>query len=113
MCMYANLSRRAYSNHGIITFVSSGNLLGLADNEFATESFDQKSWEAELWFGDDTPPYLRHNLYEDEVARTTLYLPAPLYSSIMELSVKIERLYEGLDLTRLPKASFEPLSPMP
>ncbi|MCJ7545974.1 MAG: ATP-grasp domain-containing protein [Deltaproteobacteria bacterium] len=109
MCMYANLSHRSYSNHGIIVLVSPGDRLGLADKEFATESFNQKSWEAEIWFGEDDPPYLRHNLYEDEVARTTLYLPAPLYSLIMELSVKIERLYEGLDLSSLPKACFEPL----
>ena len=108
MCMYANLSQRTYSNHGIICLVSPGDLLGLADKEFATESFNQKSWEAELWFGEDDPPYLRHNLYEDEVARTTLYLPVPLYSLIMELSVKIERLYEVLDLSSLPKACFEP-----
>ncbi len=109
MCMYANLSQRPYSNHGIIAFVAPGDRFGLADKEFATESFNQKSWEAELWFGEDDPPYLRHNLYEDEVARTTLYLPAPLYRLIMELSVKIERLYEGLDLSSLPKACFEPL----
>jgi hypothetical protein len=108
MCMYANLSQRTYSNHGMIVLVSPGDRLGLADREFATESFNQKSWEAELWFGEDDPPYLRHNLYEDEVARTTLYLPVPLYSLIMELSVKIERLYEGLDLSSLPKACFEP-----
>jgi hypothetical protein len=113
MCMYANLSRRSYSNHGIITFVSPGDLLGIADKTFATESFDQKSWEAELWFGKDDPPFLRHNLYEDEVARTTLFLPVPLYSLITELSVKIERFYEGLDLSSLPQACFEPLPPMP
>jgi hypothetical protein len=111
MCMYANLSQRTYSNHGIIAFVAPGDRFGLADKEFATESFNQKSWEAELWFGEDDPPYLRHNLYEDEVARTTLYLPAPLYGLIMELSVKIERFYEGLDLSSLPKACFEPPVP--
>jgi hypothetical protein len=107
MCMYANLSRRPYSNHGVIVFVSPGDLLGLADKTFATESFNQRSWEAELWFDKDDPPYLRHNLYEDEVARTTLFLPASLYSLIMELSVKIERLYEGLNLASLPKGCFE------
>jgi hypothetical protein len=111
MCMYANLSQRTYSNHGIICLVSSGDHLGLAEKEFATESFNQKSWEAELWFGEEDPSYLRHNLYEDEVARTTLYLPVSLYSLIMELSVKIERLYEGLDLASLPKACFEPPVP--
>ena len=113
MCMYANLSRRPYSNHGIIAFVTPGNRFGLADNVFTTQSFNQKSWEAGLWFGEDDPPYLRHNLYEDEVAKTTIYLPVPLYELIIELSVKIERLYEGLDLSRLPRACFEPLPPTP
>jgi hypothetical protein len=113
MCMYANLSRRPYSNHGIITFVTSDKRFGLADNVFTTQSFNQKSWEAGLWFGEDEPPYLRHNLYEDEVAQTTLFLPAALYTLIRELSVKIERLYEGLDLSSLPRACFEPLPSRP
>jgi hypothetical protein len=113
MCMYTNLSQRTYANHGIIAFVSPGDRFGLADKEFETESFNQKSWEAELWFGVDDPPYLRHNLYEDEVARTTLFLPAPLYSLIRELSVRVERLYEGLDLSSLPQAYFEPLPATP
>ena len=107
MCMYANLSTRSYSNHGILTFVSQGDHFGLADKEFGTECFNQKSWEAEIWFGKNDPPYLRHNLYEDEVARTTLFLPNELYRTIEELSVKIERLYEGLDFSSLPRACFE------
>ena len=105
--MYANLSTRSYSNHGNLTFVSQGDRFGLADKEFSTESFNQRSWEAELWFGENDPPYLRHNLYEDEVAKTTLYLPKQLYRLITELSIKIERFYEGLDLSSLPKGCFE------
>jgi len=50
---------------------------------------------------------LRHNLYEEEVAKTTLLLPEPFLRMIRELSVRIERLYEGLDLQNLPKACFE------
>ncbi len=107
MCMYANLSTRSYSNHGILTFVSQGDHFGLADKEFRTESFNQKSWEAAVWFGQNDPPYLRHNLYEDEVAATTLFLPSELYRTIEELSIKIERFYEGLDFLSLPKACFE------
>jgi hypothetical protein len=107
MCMYANLSIRDYSNHGMLTFVSPGDHFGLADREFETESFNQKSWEAEIWFGRETPSYLQHNLYEDEVARTTLQLSEPILMTIKELSVKIERFYEGLDFSSLPKACFE------
>ncbi len=107
MCMYANLSPRSTSNHGILTFVSSGNPFGLSAKSFKTESFNQKSWEAEIWFGENEPQYLRHNLYEEEVAKATLIIPEPLLGTIKELSVKIERLYDGLDLFSLPRGCFE------
>jgi len=107
MCMYANLSNRSCSNHGFLTFVSEGKSFGFSERAFRTESFNQKSWEAGIWFGEETPPYLKHNLYEDEVAQTTLYLLPETLKTIKELSVRIERFYEGLDFTTLPKACFE------
>ncbi len=107
MCMYANLSPRSTSNHGILAFISSGNPLGLYEMDFKTESFNQKSWEAEIWFGENEPQYLRHNLYEEEVAKATLMIPESFLKTIKDLSVKIERLYDGLDLFSLPKACFE------
>jgi hypothetical protein len=107
MCMYANLSSKPTSNHGMLTFVSQGNPFGLSEKDFKTESFNQKSWEAGIWFGENEPSYLRHNLYEDEVAKTTLVLPEPYHRMIKELSVKIERLYDGINLSSLPKACFE------
>ena len=107
MCMYANLSPRSTSNHGMLTFISPGNPFELSEKHFKTELFNQKSWEAEIWFGENEPQYLRHNLYEEEVAKATLIIPEPLLRTIKELSVKIERLYDGLDLLALPKACFE------
>lgn len=107
MCMYANLSTRTCSNHGTLVFVEPGSSFGLAVHPFRTRTFNQKSWEAEIWFGENTPPYLRHNLYEEEVAETSLQLPHFLYDEIKGLSVRIERTYEGLDLSQLPKACFE------
>ena len=107
MCMYANLSTRPTSNHGILTFISPGNPFGLSEKHFKTESFNQKSWEAEIWFGKNEPEYLRHNLYEEEVAKATLLIPEPFLKKIKELSTKIERIYDGLDLFSLPKACFE------
>jgi len=107
MCMYGNLSTGSHSNHGILTYVGEGDYFGLADKEFITEFFCQKSWEAEIWFGENDPPYLRRNLYEDEVAKTSLNLQAPLCRLIQELSVRIERFYEGLELSSLPDACFE------
>ena len=107
MCMYANLSPRSTSNHGILAFISPGTPFGLSAKRFNTELFNQRSWEAEIWFGENEPQYLRHNLYEEEVAKATLIIPEPLLRTIKELSVKIERLYDGLDLFALPKACFE------
>ena len=107
MGMYANLAARPTSNHGILAFISPGNPFGLTEKHFETKSFDQKSWEAEIWFGKNEPEYLRHNLYEEEVARTTLLIPGPLLRKIKELSIKIERIYDELDLFSLPKACFE------
>jgi len=107
LCMYANLSRKTTSNHGVLTFVSRGRFFGLSERVFRTQSFNQKSWEAEIWFGDNDPEYLRHNLYEDEVSTTALNLPDPLYQKIRDLSVRVERIYEQADLSRLPKACFE------
>jgi hypothetical protein len=79
----------------------------LAKKDFGTESFNQKSWEAKIWFGETEPPYLRHNLYEDVVAQTTLHIPAPVLDVIRETSINIERFYEAFDLVNLPKACFE------
>ncbi len=107
MCMYANLSTRPASNHGTLVFVSPGESFGLAEKDFRTESFNQKSWEAKIWFGESDPPYLRHNLYEEEVAQTTLHLPGSVLDTIKETSIRIERVYETLDLFSLPKACFE------
>jgi hypothetical protein len=107
MCMVANLAARATSNHGILAFISPGDMFGLSEKNFKTESFNQKSWEAEIWFGKNEPEYLRHNLHEEEVARATLLIPEPILRRINELSIKIERLYDGLDLFSLPKACFE------
>jgi len=107
VCMYANLSTKSVSNHGTLVFVSPGESFGLAEKNFKTQSFDQRSWEANIWFGDNDPPYLRHNLYEDVVAQTTLVVPESVHDTIKETSVKIERFYETLDLLSLSKACFE------
>lgn len=107
VCQYANLASRAHSNHGILTYVQDGNSFGLADKTFETPSFSQRSWEAEIWFGESEPSYLRHNLYEDEVARTALIIPFEVLQSIRDISVRIERLYEALDFSALPCAFFE------
>jgi len=107
MCMYANLANRCYSNHGYLTFVSEGDAFELSERAFKTVPFHQKSWEADIWFGEVIPPYLQHNLFEDEVAQTTLLLPGSVLKTVRNLSVKIERFYENLDVSILPRACFE------
>lgn len=107
VCLYANLASRPFSNHGILAFIASGDELGLSPDKFETRLFNQRSWEAEIWFGGDEPSYLRHNLYEDEVAEAALVLPAAVIASIRQISVRIERFYEFLDFAALPRAFFE------
>jgi hypothetical protein len=107
VCAYANLARREHSNHGVLARVAEGEALALSDADFAIERFDERSWEAKLWFGDAEPAYLRHNLYEDEVARASLLLPPPVLAAITAAAVRIERFYEGLDCPALPAACFE------
>ncbi len=108
LCMYANLAKREISNHGILFFVKGGDNVIIEGGEPPeVVTFDQKSWEAEVWFGPNDPAYLHHNLYEDDVARGALILPGTLLEKIQNLAVRIERLYEALDLPSLPQACFE------
>lgn len=107
ICMYANLAFREYSNHGILAYIESGNHFKLSGDKLAIRSFNQRSWEAEIWFGKDEPAYLRHNLYEDEIAAAALVLPGELMAAIQDISVRIERFYESLDPASLPRAFFE------
>ena len=107
ICSYANLARRDFSNHGILACVEPGERLGLSADGIDTRHYDQKSWEAEIWFDKGEPAYLHHTLYEDEVATAALLLPAKVIASIKETSVRIERFYESLDVAALPRAFFE------
>ena len=107
ICAYANLASREYSNHGILAHISVGDRLALSERRFRTERIDERSWEAKLWFGDREPPYLRHNLYEDEVAAAAVILPGPLFAAVRDMAVRVERYYEGLNFADLPRACFE------
>ena len=107
MAMVANLANRPSSNHGTLAYVSSSSLFGLSEKHFKTQFFNLRSWEAEIWFGRNEPCYLRHNLYEEEVARATLNLPESIFRQIKDTSIAIERRYEETDLRFLPKACFE------
>ncbi len=107
VCMYANLADRPFSNHGLLAVVEPGDGLSIVGDPASTRAFDERSWEAGIWFGDDEPDHLRHNLYEDVATEAALVLPEELMASIRDLSVGIERLYESLDLEALPRAWYE------
>lgn len=111
VCAYANLARRPASNHAVLAFVTRGTALEVRPPEFEAVRFEERSWEARTWFGDREPAYLRHNLYEDEVARAAFVVPGPVLDRIEELAVRVERTYEGLDASRLPRAWFEEVRP--
>jgi hypothetical protein len=107
ICAYANLAAREYSNHGILAHISVGDRLALSERPFRTERIDERSWEAKLWFGNREPAYLKHNLYEDEVAAAALIVPGPLFAAVKDRAVRVERHYEGLNFADLPRACFE------
>ncbi len=106
LCAYANLARSAPSNHGVLAFVEPGDRFGLTNRTFETVSFNEKSWEAQIWFGDETPSYLAHNLFEDTVGRTSLLLPESLWAEIRAAALEIEQTYDRLDPASLPRAFF-------
>ena len=107
LCAYVNLTEREFSNHGAIAAVVEGEPLGLERENFKVRRFQDRSWEAELWFEGREPADLRHNLYEDEAADAAFLLPGPLFQRIADLSVRVERLYNSLDFSTLPRAWFE------
>jgi len=107
VCAYANLAQREYSNHSIIAVVEEGGRFGLEPERFLTRLFDAPSWEGVLWFGEEEPPYLYHNLRQDEAAEAALLLPASVFSAIKATAVRIEQHYESLDWEKLPAAWFE------
>jgi len=107
MCMYANLANRPNSNHGTLAYISPSSTFGLSEKHFKTQLFNKRSWEADIWFEGKEPLYLRHNLYEEEVAKSALNLPEPILQQIKDTSIAIERRYEETNLSSLPKACFE------
>jgi hypothetical protein len=108
---YVNLAEGRTSNHGTVAAVEEGRPFGLGGALTKTVAFDEKSWEAGLWFGEADPPEMHRNLYEDEVADAALKLPPDLWGEIKETAVRIERSYERLDFDVLPPAFFEPSAP--
>ena len=107
ICMYANLSRKFTSNHGIIFYIKPGSYLGINKVNFKTVKFSQKAWEADLFYEGAIPEYLYHNLYEEEVAEAELFLPERTFKMIQEISASVSSYYEKLDYDKLPESFIE------
>ena len=107
ICMYANLSKKFTSNHGIIFYIRPGSYLGINKVNFKTAKFSQKAWEADLFYGEAIPEYLYHNLYEEEVAEAELALPEKTFKMIQEISASVSSYYEKLDYDKLPESFIE------
>jgi hypothetical protein len=106
LCAYANLARSAPTNRGTLAFVEPGARFGLTDRSFETVSFREKSWEAQIWFGGETPAHLARNLFEVTVARASLVLPEALWDEIRTEALDIEQIYETIVPAALPRAFF-------
>ena len=68
--------------------------MGIKITDFKTVKFCEKSWEAGLFYKNEIPQYLYHNLYEDEVAETEFFLPEKIFEKIKEVSASVSSYYE-------------------
>jgi len=101
MCMLQS-RQETHSNHA--PWPTSPLLpFGLSEKDFKNQFSIGDPGKQNL-VGEKEPPYLRHNLYEEEVARATLSLPEQIFQNIKDTSIAIERRYEETDLSSLPKA---------
>ncbi len=110
ICMYANLSNKLVSNHGVLFYVNTDpNSTNISINkvDYKTVKFHQKAWEADLFYEESIPEYLYHNLYEDDVAEADFILPEKIFNKIKEISASVSSYYQELDYNKLPKSFIE------
>jgi len=108
--MYANLSNKLVSNHGVLFYVNTDpNSTNISINkvDYKTVKFHQKAWEADLFYEESIPEYLYHNLYEDDVAEADFILPEKIFNKIKEISASVSSYYQELDYNKLPKSFIE------
>ena len=105
--MHACLAAADISSDGILAEVVTGPRFALDGLVRETVHFDEKTWEAELWFHGDTPDYLHTNLYEDDIAMASVVVPDGFAKEISGIAIRIERTYDASDFSRLPRACFE------
>ena len=107
ICMFASLSRKLTSNHGIRFYVMPGDSLRLTEKNFTVREIVQKCWEADIFYKGDIPDYLYHDVYEETIAEAGLIIPERLYTDIQRISASISDFYKDIDFHTLPKSFIE------
>ena len=109
ICMFASLSEKLTSNHGIRFFVTPGNGFKLTKENFEVKEIIHKSWEADIFYNRNIPDYLYHDVYEETIGLAELIIPERLYGDIQNIAASISNFYKNLDFNTLPRASIEEL----
>jgi hypothetical protein len=110
ICMFASLSKKLTSNHGIRFFVRPGNGFKLTNENFEVKEIIHKSWEADIFYKRKIPDYLYHDVYEETIGLAELIIPQRLYKDIQKISASISHYYKNLDLNTLPRAYIEEIN---
>jgi len=104
ICMFASLSQKLTSNHGIRFFISPGDGLKLTKKDFKIKKIVKKSWEADIFYKGDIPDYLYHDVYEETIAEAELIIPERLCQDIRKISASVSGLYRDMDFDSLPES---------
>ena len=110
ICMFASLSQKLTSNHGIRLYVTPGNDFKITKEHFEIKEIVQKAWEADIFYKRNIPDYLYHDVYEESIGLAELIIPERLYADIQRISASISRYYKTLDFNTLPQAYIEEIS---
>ncbi len=104
LCMFASLSQKLTSNHGIRFFIAPGDDLKITKIDFKIEKIVQKSWEADIFYKGSIPEYLYGDVYEEWIAQAEIVIPEHLYQDIQRISASISKLYRDMDFDSLPES---------
>ena len=110
ICIFANLSEGQTSNHGIRFFIETESdikKISIKNEDFKVWEVNEKAWEADIFYGDDIPPHLYHNLYEETIADTVVNMPCSIYNDIIKTAISINDFYNLLDFNKLPRCYIE------
>jgi hypothetical protein len=99
--MFASLSLRKVSNHGYRFYIEPGEKLGLSSEEFKLEEIVKKSWETEIFFGDDIPAYLEKSVSVELVSDSRLVIPKAIYSDIKKISSLVSIAIRDINLQKI------------